>query len=300
MYNQLLTGIFSAANIHTPKEQEEYLEALKPVMTKLHHAFRTQKVFVDYRDPLVQVCYLLRYFPPYSQLIGRVLNDSFLSSHKVFSLNDNKNIKAVFIGPGPCPEVAGFFAYANKDSPVRNVVAHLYDKYTESWKYARSIIKNSSLFQTSGYCVFNEHQADLTDSGFIDRVSSHIAEADFVILQNCLNEIINADNTHEIESRLLRIIEAVARDKSIGFIDRNGYEKVKELLKRVENIVVKSGIGKVFLSVSNEPPRFDGVDFTYNSLPLSLYGAGMLFDNVSDGRQPSRYVNYIRSVIRKV
>lgn len=294
MYEQLLAGIFEGAGKTSQAEQDAYLQSLKPVLTETHKSFQTQNVATDYTALETQACYLLRYFPVYSQLIKAVLKEIRNTTDKPFSFSDAQTIRSVFIGPGPCPEVTGLASFLKQD---KFLIADLYDKY--AWRHARDIVKKHVLpVQSPAQCTLIEHIENLLDAGFPDVISSTVAKADFLILQNCLNEVTFRD-ADTVEENIIRIITTLKSDKLAILIDRGKYKKVREILQRVEAAVGERGIGEVVLSVDSVPPRFDGVDFSHNAMPSSLYGPGMLFEGDSDGRRPTRFVDYIRLVVRR-
>ena len=190
MHDQLLNAIFAANGKTSDSAKLAFLQELQPVLSNLSRSYRTQHVSVDYSDPHVQSCYLLRYFLLYKQLLKDVLERTADIRNKKAVLGDAQNVKAVFVGPGPCPEVAALFEALNAGKTPRNLTAHLYDRYLNHWEFSRGIISSSFLKASeASRCTLIGHQANLADPKFATAVMDQVKEADFFILQNCLNEI---------------------------------------------------------------------------------------------------------------
>ena len=73
MYDTLLEHIYSTNNLITLSQKKEYLQSLRPTAQKLWEIYRNQHVKADYSNFAIQIVYLLRYFPSYSQLLPEIL-----------------------------------------------------------------------------------------------------------------------------------------------------------------------------------------------------------------------------------
>ena len=76
LYDNILDGIFHAKGLGKAKDIEKisFLQSLRPFATDLWYEFQKQEVNPDYSEEEKQDCYLLRYFPPYSELLSKELS----------------------------------------------------------------------------------------------------------------------------------------------------------------------------------------------------------------------------------
>ena len=76
MFDALLKGIFYHHELtDSETKQKEHLKGLREPARSLWERYRSQKVKVDYSTPETREAYLLQYFPFYTQLIEKELND---------------------------------------------------------------------------------------------------------------------------------------------------------------------------------------------------------------------------------
>ena len=143
---QLLQAIFQANDLSDEASQVRYLQSLRPVAKQLWRTYRQQGGFgeaTEYANAAVQSVYLVRYFIPYTQPIAEVLKSpNFL---EMISL-DRRQVRAVYFGAGPAPEVLGTLQHLKNHAPnARIPIAHLFDIADDAWAHARAINFNSLL-----------------------------------------------------------------------------------------------------------------------------------------------------------
>lgn len=294
MHSKLLSAIFAANGKISDAAQAEYLQGLKPVLTNLSRGYRTQQVSINYSDPQVQACYLLRYFLLYKELLKDVLRRTAEVRNRECIAGDAQNIKAVFVGPGPCPEVAALFEFLNSGKTPRNLTAYLCDRYLNHWMFSREIVESTFLSASNGsQCKIIGHQVNLADPRFMIDVISHVREADFFILQNCLNET-GYMNIDTVRDNLLKALRELKPGRLFIIIDRAKYELVEALIKQIEAAATSQGLGQILLSMDEDSLSYDGVEIR-NAMPEMLRIS--LFDD-ADGRMATRYVPYIALVIK--
>ena len=292
MYDGILRGLFAANKIVLPSDEIKYLTELKTPMTRLFNSFQNQKIIVNYSDHAIQECYLLRYFPLYTQPIIRVLDD-LLSKGEIPDFTEGL-LQALFIGPGPCPEVYGLIAVIKKINENLNFKIHLRDKYSDSWKYSRDIIRLNLLtgLMKGSKATLYSKKADFADKLFVSNFEEEILCSDFIVFQHCLNEVA-WDAYGVLENNILGIIERMKAGALFIVIERSGYTNIFNLIKKIESILIKKESIKIIRSIHAGSIDHYAHDIV-NTMPAII--TANLLDGIpyklANGRIPSTKVSF--------
>ncbi len=217
MFDLLLKGIFAQQELTTEQEQIDYLRGLRKAGRELWSSYQTQNVQIDYSRTDIQHAYLLRYFPFYTQLVPRVLDE-----HEV-SLLPKESLQATFFGCGPGAELIGLLMHLREHVPVTDEVrAKFVDVALKAWE--NSIRLNLDYVVPTLWdkqkCRAEGLVADLSVpqlSHTVGAASCHLA-----VFQNCFNEI--ARNQH---GKLVENIKELCQKMPSGavtlIVDRSKY-----------------------------------------------------------------------------
>ncbi|SDX83212.1 hypothetical protein [Hymenobacter psychrophilus] len=300
MYKGILEGIFESNGVRTEAEKIAYLQGLKPDMNKLFDAFRSNAIKVDYGNENIQSCYLIRYFPIYTQPIIDVMK-KIKEGGRMIRMSSADLVRLVFIGPGPCPEVVGLLTIINSYKKNINYEICLIDKYIDSWGYSRAIAYDKLILAIpdSGNIALETCEDDFMDANFYSRHLDKFGNSDIVVFQFCLNET-QPNRYQDVITNLAKIVAGLKDDRMLVIIERLGYDAMVNLIKNLEKYVVEKDIAEVLFSIDHqayEPQYHDIV----NDIPSVI--TDNLLDGVgwsnANGRIPSRKVSYRFSAIKK-
>lgn len=223
MYNEILEGLYQARNVKTGAAQASYLSSLIPTMRLLHDSYYSERVEVDYSNAATQAAYMLRYYPPYTKLLPKVLGD-------LRAEFDQSYLKASFFGAGPGPELFGAIRFLERTKTVHHLEALLFDNSSGTWTLGRAIAEERvipSSWHPGSLDIHHQH-SDIAQAWPNDgETLAGAAGSQLVVLQNCLNEI----EEHETLFRNLAALgEALPRSAKLVFIDFSKWDSVTKLL----------------------------------------------------------------------
>ena len=225
MYDRILEGIFHARGIEgDERRQGEHIDALKPVAQRLFEAYRVNDVSPNYKDRDTQDCYLLRYYPAYTQLLLQELERLEESDNLHF--DKKKRLTASFFGCGPAPELAGLLQFLQHKGYrwPELITANLYDIKSGPWRYASGIVEQHVLtaIRDKRLLRINPIEADLTSADKCrgkNPDTEKIAESHLVVFQYVLNEIAQ-DKVDQALDSIEGILSHVPPESIVVFIDQ--------------------------------------------------------------------------------
>ncbi|MBI3743294.1 MAG: hypothetical protein HY261_03290 [Chloroflexi bacterium] len=268
MYDQILKALFEANSCKTDKEEIAYLNGLKPSAQQLWDAYQNQAVKVSYADSNIRAAYLLRYFPPYTQLIQQVLLG--VDRNALKTLNQT-SIKACFFGAGPAPELYGFLRFLKRSHPrAKSVDAHLYDVSRDDWQFALEINRRTLIPQFWNSLRTLTVKFDIAKPRAIQlggQVRGTLQLSDIVVFQNCLNEV-PPSSRGVLRANLRQLVGAMKMGAILVVIERKGYAAVDTVLADIRGDVEASSTA-VLLGKPNEARYFNCVS-TYSTMPKIL------------------------------
>ena len=138
-YLALLDGIYSARQLETDTEKQDYLQTLQNSARELWDEYRGSDISPDYSRIEYQEAYLLCYFLPYSQPVPYLLNHLILKENFSYQLPENGSLTASFFGCGPGPELYGLMHYLGGPQSGVDISAAMLDR--EPWEHGRKIVR---------------------------------------------------------------------------------------------------------------------------------------------------------------
>lgn len=261
----------------------------------LRRAYRSYPVNVPYSRRDIQNAYLLTYFPHYYQLIYKILIEDYPA---IFS--DKDKVDLVFVGAGPGPEIYGALKYIINNRPgITRVNITILDINATSWKHCYDILQQHILSEILLPGVeINFHVCDFDLTSPLDGKNELdvFCICDFIMFQNCLNEIaINSIN--QLIKNINEIFKLLPLFSSMLLIDLTGgtYE-VRALMQSIENELMVNHNGIVAIhSVSQS-------DSCYTMQSVHHRPSAILCRHLltgEDGLIPRKWLKYNYSFLRK-
>ncbi|GAC1428085.1 MAG: hypothetical protein NVSMB5_22890 [Candidatus Velthaea sp.] len=232
MRKQSITAIWGRllARVLNGRERDDakaYLYSLGTELIALRESYKQSKVRVNYHDPRIIEAYLLAYYPHYAA-----------SSYYAFSyvhcetfLKSDAPIRVAFVGGGPLPELIGFFERLAECGSTQAVEAVLIDVNSATWEplaeFSLNLIREIDPQARISLTVVNaDISAPLSPAN-----AALIGELDFVMLQNCLNEIAGAA---AVFSNLDSLTDALRAEGILIVSDLHEYKRTHETVLRFE------------------------------------------------------------------
>ncbi len=305
MYEPILNSLYARFSVKGRAQQIRFLQGLIPPMKALHGGYQTSNVVsAAYGSEEAQACYMLRYFLPYSELLPSVLKPGIATG-----LADSVQ-QLMFFGPGPAPELYGFFRWL---APRRTRIAarprlnvHLLDIASNDWSFARDIC-TEELIPTvwSTPVSYHPRTFDYTTKWAESRLTGIFARTQLFVFQNCLNEVSASAHEH-VKANLKWLEEVMPLGSLLVIIDRDKYPSVIELLKWVKGRVA---YGYLECLVGREEVFRHNAVPLINTIPAIITtDAGLLIDSAGgyinrpggSGLFLQREIGYHAVVMRKV
>ena len=285
---QLLIDLIARKNFgntFTQRQVAGLLQSLQEPMRGLWKSFRQDHVLVDYSQPRIQECYLLRYFLQYVFSSYSFLYNAFSQpeTKPLFSLND---LSVLFLGPGPGPEIYALMDIilygGGKRFNIEKLTIMEVD-INRNWSCANKILVSQwqsyrRVFESKGIQFkFHSITKDLTTTNL-----SFQKKANIIFAQNFFNEVVHSINAQNF---LRSVLGASSPDLSFFFFsERQGYDPVQLFFNDLETL-----LGASFIMNSNTSTRWQG------QIPELLINN--LFDGTT-GLIPTRNVRSNWRVIR--
>jgi len=238
-------------------------------MRALFNGYQTSKVNTSYEPEDVQICYLLRYFAPYSQLLQQVLTPI-----GGWSLGTLPTLTVSLLGTGPAPELCGLLKWLGTPArtPLPSVHAHLFD--SGDWTFARAVSLGRVLPAVwSEELSIQSHHLDVSCS-WNDQpdLEAVLSSSNLIVLQNCLNEIDTTAHT-QILQNLRWLSTTMIKDALLVVIDRTRYEPVLEFIR---NVKLLENEGHLACARYEENAYYDA-GALHNDMPAVLLNSTLLY-----------------------
>jgi hypothetical protein len=301
MQQTILDTLFRLHNATTEQQKITYLQNLQPPAHELRNCFNNFPVTVNYARHDIQSVYMLRYFPPYSQVIRTILNT--LQNNPRHTAFNGQTIGASFFGCGPCPEIFGFFDYLSRTTiRPQQININTFDVNSDSWAFSRDITFQSVIPTVWGHCPINTINSNLNiaSQNSLNAFLPNLRTSNLVVFQNCLNEIPVALHNVVIDN-FKTIIANIPQGAIILIIDLFGYPRVLDLLAYFEDDPTLTGTIEILRSSHQGQLEYDAIDLVNLIPPIVRQNllTGIPYQ-IQNGLIPRRRIVYHHLAIRKL
>jgi hypothetical protein len=232
------------------------LRRLQPYVTDLRMKYRDCPSNVDFSCSSTRIAYLLTYYPHYIEPIYKIL--SKLKGKGIEKFLNKANLRVCFIGAGPAPEALGLAIFLQEHCPDTScITGYIIDKYIDDWKQCLEFtrLRQGPQYWPNGKLTFEPLKFDCLNQSSLDdpKVIKAIQHSQLFVMQNCLNDLVgNSESTHEMVMHIFRLAPA----RALFIICDLNFCEVKDLIQRIQNSIHSENIGKILLSVQEQPEEF--------------------------------------------
>jgi len=215
------------------------LKELKPTMIDLWNSYRSKTIQIDYSSEKVQEAYLFRYYSLYHRVAYTFLRNNL---HTMESLLLKKELRVMFLGAGPAPEILAFIStlynyYKENQKDTKKIMIHNYD--SNKWEYGLNLCSYQHLlwykkeFKNLGIQLIWFKRQDLNLNNALNAGLKSRTKYDILYSQNLFNEIVEHINCQKF---LDNFIKASFNQGAIYFSsDRKNYAKVDDFFSTIGN-----------------------------------------------------------------
>jgi len=300
MQQTILDTLFRLNNVTTEQGKATFLQNLQQPALETWRAFRAFPVAVNYRRQDIQSVYMLRYYPPYSQIIKVILSTLHHNpGHLPFS---GQIFGTSFIGCGPSPEIFGFFDFLNSTNfRPQQIQVNTFDIYSDHWAFSRNITFQSLIPNVWNHCPIQttNNNLNIASHNSVQPFLAAFRSSNLVVLQNCLNEI--PEHLHSVvRDNLKTIIDCIPSGATVLIIDLLGYQPVLDLLAYLEDDRAFVASVEILRSSRQGEQSYDARHLV-NSIPPIVKQhllTGIPFQ-VENGLIPRRYIKFHNLTLKK-
>ncbi len=239
---------------------------------------------------------MVRYFPFYSNLVLSELSALYRNGVQ-FPIRQNQTVVLSLFCSGPLPEGLGLSRFLGQARVIRRLLINSFDLHVNGWSEMRNIVKETLIAPAIPNCdtTINGVEYNL-DEPIREGQLQIIESSDFVIYQNCLNEI-DADEIDIFETSTQSLLDRMPVGSIFIIIERQGYLLANDLMVRIagygleHNFEMLTG-GVTSITYSNSDLKRRILATVCNQL-LQSYSEDM------DGLVLSPSVRYHSVIIRK-
>lgn len=233
MYDHLLRVVaeshdLSAANLPA------YLRSLQPTLKNLRTSFQTStQVRVDYADPSTQAAYMLAYFPHHVLQTAHNLDRACRASADLRALFQHDRFHVTLLGAGPTPEAVAVVQQCQRMGGAAAVNIVAFDRDSRGWAPARTLARQlAQAISPNVRLAYRSHALDLSRPNALtaDAISA-LCSSQLVIMQNCINEIVNRDAS-ALASNVEAILEAMPARSTLLLADLK-YHPTRMLMRAI-------------------------------------------------------------------
>lgn len=223
-------------NFENLKLDVDYLCSLKPKMREMWQSFYADDVQIDYGIDNYDLCYLLRYYPSYSEIIESLFNHWDVSLDRLLNRSRTLNVKS--FGGGACPELYGLVSYISNHPEVEvetKVNVEIFDYYLDGWEKARDLTCHMirSHFDNIDFsCTVTE--LDFNEEIDQDILDNLWGKTDIIIFQHFFNEL-DVDSS---KNNLEKVLDNIAPSSLVLFVERPNYDKCNEVIDFYRNLII--------------------------------------------------------------
>jgi len=268
------------------------LQATQEHVQKLRLAFRDIPCHVDYSDRYVRGAYMLAYFPYYIEPVHTVLSRIRLAGTN--PIPNKRQISVCVFGSGPTPEALGVMAYLQQRCPTCTQ-AHfsLLDAAADGWQRCTGLCFDQlQPHYWDGEATHSLHECNLLSqcNQCGTNCTAQLQNADLVILQNCLNDIIVDRNA--VVGKAISIFRRMRPGAIFICIDLN-FDEIRRALQAVSEQVTAAGLGTVLHPVAE----------AHHEISRSFDIPPAMLEHLyigDDGLRPRRYTRFYALALQKV
>ncbi len=229
MYSSILEAISQQEQI---QDVEHYLQNLQPHLRYLRQSFKNSRITVDYSNFDVQAVYLLAYYPLYVEMTSKILEELSQNLYPAFA--QMRKLQACLLGGGPAPEAVALATYLRKNGfQAQSFAAHTFDIAATTWSRSREVSKSlvSRLAPEIQFSLHG-HPLNLCQRNVFPPLRNIIQTSKLFIVQNCLNEFVNAPQV--FVENIDFLVQEMPTSSVLILADLDHYEAVRNLMRQVE------------------------------------------------------------------
>ena len=231
----------------------ESLHKLQPHVSELRKQYQKSPSKVDFSDDETRLAYLLTYYPHYIEQIYRVLEN--LPEGLLDEYLNRESLRVCFFGPGPAPEALGLAMFLRDRCPLTTqLTGYLLDKYVDAWRLGQELTRYhlAPAYWPKGKLVFKPLLFDFQDTRSLRKrsIDQAIRRSQLLVMQNCLND--QMGNLKYAQVMAQEIFRRAA-PSAVFLISDLDFEKVRDVIGKIERVVTAEKLGKVILQVQEEP-----------------------------------------------
>ena len=204
----------------------DYLESLRPYLSELRTSFRNPNVSVEYRTQLCHA-YLLAYVPPYLHQAKKLFERFFQERE----LPDS--ISVVFLATGPGTEPVAFTDYLLDNYPDIKAEFNFFDLREEHWSQVRDSMVKFGISNRTDNISCTSHYLNLLEVETFEGHNELLRNADVVIVQNCINELLHEAET--AKRNLLKVVSLLSAGTVFLSSDLSQSPGVKRFVSELRN-----------------------------------------------------------------
>ncbi len=231
----------------------ESLHRLKPHVSELRKEYKRSPSRIDFTIEETRLAYLLTYYPHYSEQIYQVLEN--LPEDVLEATLNHESLRVCFFGSGPAPEALGLAMFLRDRYPLTTrLTGYLLDKYVDAWRLGQELTRYhlAPAYWPKGKLVFKPLPFDFQDTRSLRKhsVVQAIRRSQLLVMQNCLNDQMgNLKYAQVMAQEIFRLTEPGA----IFLISDLDFEKIRDVIGKIERVVTAEKLGEVILPVREEP-----------------------------------------------
>jgi hypothetical protein len=305
MLEVLYDILFASIGLNTHDEKANYLRGIRPTARQLWASYQTDDdATIDYSNAQVQIAYMGRYFPFYTQVIRQEFGKLLRRVRIPALLNDPLTI-SLFCS-GPLPEAWGLSRVLTINGIVpRNFQIYTFDFHVDGWTNCRKIVMDSIRANFFAGRTVHGHsiQFDMRQPMSLHQLNI-IGQSHVTVFQNCMNEI-SEQGREVLRVSLLEIAGHMPEGALLCLFERQGYLLIISFLLDLIDAFCNAGCEILTQGVEEDAYYDSGLRDRILSTPFNqLYfrsstGPGTE-GNAAHGLLMSAKVAYYSLIIRKL
>jgi len=217
--------------------QRSRLQGVQRQVSALRDKYKQIPPNINYADINVRTAYLLAYYPHYIMVLARIL-DGVQDAVQVL-MDGTQNPTAGFFGAGAGPEILGWLHVLQALRPdLREATAYTFDLVHWHRELEITQIVAGELFPSIRLHMHHQ-EVDLTKELPIFYLRQALGSAQFIIVQNCLNDLSKAH--HETFIHNMEMLIGCAPSGTLFITTDFIYDHVRSLMEHIQQSAQKQG-----------------------------------------------------------
>ncbi|MCC6975107.1 MAG: NERD domain-containing protein [Anaerolineae bacterium] len=217
--------------------QRSRLRGVQKQVSTLRDQYKRTPPGVNYADIETRTAYLLAYYPHYIMVLARILNGVQDTVRAL--ITDVQNPMAGFFGAGAGPEILGWLHCLQSLQPdLQEATAYTFDLVHWDRELEITQVLAAELFPSIRLHLHHQ-QVNLTETLPTYYLQRALGSAQFIIVQNCLNDLPKAH--HEAFIHNMDILLEYAQPGTLFITTDFIYEHVRSLMERIQQRAQKQG-----------------------------------------------------------